>query len=29
MSVNLLIDADPRLQKAASPQLLVIRSFLR
>jgi hypothetical protein len=26
---NLLIDTDPQQQEAASPQVLVVRSFLR
>jgi hypothetical protein len=29
MSLNLSIDTDPQQQKAASPQVLVVRSFLR
>jgi hypothetical protein len=28
MSLNLPIDTDPQQQKAASPQVLVVRSFL-
>jgi hypothetical protein len=29
MRLNLPIDADPQQQEAASPQVLVVRSFLR
>jgi hypothetical protein len=29
MTHNLSIDADPQQQEAASPQMLVVRSFLR
>jgi hypothetical protein len=29
MMVNLSIDADPQQQEAASPLMLVVRSFLR
>lgn len=29
MSINKSIDTDPQLQEAASPQMVVVRSFLR
>ena len=29
MRLNMSIDADPQLQEAASPQVLMVRSFLR
>jgi hypothetical protein len=29
MQANLSIDADPQQQEAASPRMLVVRSFLR
>jgi hypothetical protein len=29
MRPNMSIDADPHLQEAASPQMVVVRSFLR